>query len=457
MSAARGVGFLSTILFILICSSLGGCSAESGDTTEPSVPTESTDPSDASDASDPSGNVSSADPSDASDSTDASDATESSDPTDASDTSDASDPSTIQDDPSESAGYDPCREKICGDTCTLCDPEDEDCRESGPNRACDESGQCVQANGLVCGDPAYIPCEGKTCGESCTICAPDDDDCAETDVLKFCDRIGACVADTGDVCEELYDPCSGKSCGDTCTICPPDDDDCAETSELKACNPDGDCVSDTGDLCVEEYDPCEGKSCGETCTVCEPGDLDCFETGEIKACTVDGRCVSDTGDLCTETSVCGRINAGDDVIATLEWSGGCGDLTLYATKPDRTIELNLYIAGVCEEAHSASDTLTRNYELPSDSVSLGITAGQYVDEFTCNDAILNEPVIDETLVPQSGTLELTVVPDGESEPWAFPSVVEAKLTDVVFVDGTGCSFTLNYTWTDVYAGWFPGR
>ena len=378
-----------SLWMLTLVAALIGCSAdpeaEPGD--EPAVPSETTDPSDASDSSDASGNVSTADPSDASDSSDDSDAS---------------------DDPTDVEAYDPCGGKSCGETCTLCDPADEDC--------------------------------------------------AETGVIKACDAMGECVADTGDLCDEAdYIPCAGKSCGEVCTLCAPDDADCVETEELKACDPDGQCVSDTGDLCEGQYDPCAGKSCGEACTVCEPGDPDCFETGEIKACTLDGRCVSDTGDLCTETSVCGRINAGDDVIATLEWSGGCGDLTLYATKPDRTIELNLYIAGVCEEAHSTSDTLTRSYELPSDSVSLGITAGQYVDEFTCNDAILNNPVIDETLVPQSGTVDVTVRPDGESEPWAFPSVVGATLTNVVFIDGSGCSFTLNYTWTDVYAGWFPGR
>lgn len=421
MSAARGVGFLSTILFTLIFSSLGGCSADSGDTTEPSAPTESTDPSDASDASDPSGNVSSADPSDASDSTDASDvsdtsdssdasdATDSSDPTDASDTTDASDPSTIQDDPSEPAGYDPCREKICGDTCTLCDPEDEDCRESGPNRACDESGQCVQANGLVCGDPAFIPCEGKTCGESCTLCAPDDDDCAETGVLKVCDRIGECVADTGDVCEEIYDPCSGKSCGETCTICAPGDDDCFETGEIKACNPFGLCVSDTGDLCPDE------------------------------------------------NSVCNRINNGENLIGQLEWNGGCGDVTFYATKPDGTLELNLYVAGLCAEAHSSGETVQRTYDLPDANVALGINAGQYVNELTCNDAILNPPVFTETLVPQSGTLAITVRPEGTPEPWANPAVADASLRDVVFMDSSGCSFTLNYSWSDISVGWLPGR
>ena len=87
---------------------------------------------------------------------------------------------------------------------------------------------------------------------------------------------------------------------------------------------------------------------------------------------------------------------------------------------------------------------------------LGINVGSYVNEFTCNDAILNDPVIDESLVPLSGTLDLEVTPDGEANAWMFPSMVNATLRDVVFVDGTGCSFTLNFDWTDVYADGFRG-
>ena len=89
-------------------------------------------------------------------------------------------------------------------------------------------------------------------------------------------------------------------------------------------------------------------------------------------------------------------------------------------------------------------------------LALESTSGLMSNEFTCNDAILNDPVINETLVPLSGTLELEVTPDGEANAWMFPSMVSATLRDAVFVDGTGCSFTMNFDWTDVYAGWFPG-
>jgi len=290
------------------------------------------------------------------------------------------------------------------------------------------------------------------------MCAPDDPDCVETGVIKACNEEGACVADTGDLCDEDYEPCAGKTCGDICTICAPDDFDCFETEELKACNEAGECVSFTEDLCDGAYEPCAGKSCGDVCTICPPGDLDCVETTELKACDSEGACVSDTGDLCSgRGSLCDDVNSGYDLIGALGYSGGCGDMTLYAVAPDRTLELNLYIAGVCEEASGLDEPLVRSYALPDSAVSLGINRGQYVDEFTCNDAILNSPVIDEVLVPQSGELILEVRSEGEATAWSTPSFASATLDDVRFMDSDGCTFTLSYTWTDVYVGWLVGK
>jgi len=419
----------------LLAAMLVGCTGDidSAQNEEPAAPVETTDPSDASD------------------STDSSDPTESVSTTDPSDASDSSGTITDPDD------YEPCGGKSCGETCTLCDPADEGCAETAVEKACDAMGECVADTGDLCEDTDYVPCAGKTCGDICTVCPPDGADCVETSEIKACDPFGECVSDTGDLCQDTYNPCDGKSCGDTCTVCAPDDLDCVETEELKACNPEGACVSDTGDLCENPYDPCAEKSCGETCTVCEPGDVDCFETGEINACTLDGRCVSDTGNLCADTSLCERINAGEEVLQALQFSGGCGDLILYATNPERTIEIKLDIAGVCEEAHATAETLTRRYDLPSRSLSLGIQVGQYVNEFTCNDAILNDPVINETLVPLSGTVELSVVPMEVTIPEFYDARVSATLSNVEFYDGDGCSFTMDYSWTDIYAGWFPGR
>lgn len=44
---------------------------------------------------------------------------------------------------------------------------------------------------------SYDPCAGKVCGASCTVCDPADPSCVETAVVKSCDAGGSCV--TGQV------------------------------------------------------------------------------------------------------------------------------------------------------------------------------------------------------------------------------------------------------------------
>ncbi len=195
--------------------------------------------------------------------------------------------------------YEPCAGKTCGDACTQCAPDDADCFETQELKVCDPNGVCVSDTGDVCGgEEPYEPCAGKSCGDACTQCAPDDDDCFETEELKVCDPNGVCVSNTGDVCEAAYDPCEDKACGDECKLCAPDDDDCAEDQVVKACNPEGQCVPIADGLCEGFYDPCADKVCGDECKLCAPDDPDCIESQELKACDTGGKCVSDVGDLC---------------------------------------------------------------------------------------------------------------------------------------------------------------
>ncbi len=177
-------------------------------------------------------------------------------------------------------------------------------------KVCNADGECISDTNdpALCedygDDDEYDPCDGLTCGDECSLCAPDDDDCVETTEIKVCDADGECVSDTNDpaLCEDdgdEYDPCDGLTCGDECSLCAPDDDDCAETMEIKVCNADGKCVSDTNDpeLCkgdddndANDYDPCEGLTCGDQCTLCPPDDDDCAETTVMKYCDSAGEC-----------------------------------------------------------------------------------------------------------------------------------------------------------------------
>lgn len=314
-------------------------------------------------------------------------------------------------------------------------------------------------------DSTYDPCADEVCGEVCQLCDPADADCVETSEIKACNQAGECVSDTGDLCNEVdpepYEPCGGKACGDMCQQCDPDDLDCIETGVLKACDPQGDCVADTGDLCDDQgYDACAGKSCGDMCTLCDPADLDCAETMEIKACNPDGVCVSDTGDLCDEVSACAdSALPADNFMAGLEWAGGCGDMLIYAASPDGTMEVNLSIWGLCEEAHSSGGVLTRTYNLPDSGVGLDLNIGSNVSGATCNDALdwENPVVINHSIAATAGTITISATPDGEARAWSIPTVVSVTLSDAVFTDIDGCTSTVtNYTWTDVYVGWMAG-
>ena len=51
----------------------------------------------------------------------------------------------------------------------------------------------VQPPGNADADEGYDPCADKTCGDSCTVCAPDDADCVETMSVKQCSADGACT------------------------------------------------------------------------------------------------------------------------------------------------------------------------------------------------------------------------------------------------------------------------
>jgi len=198
--------------------------------------------------------------------------------------------------------YEPCEGKKCGDACSVCDPDDKDCVETAVIKACDAEGACVAGNPGVCEDePAYDPCADKACGDTCSVCAPDDLDCAETAVVKACNGEGVCVPDTGDLCEPAaYDPCAGKAPCDECLLCAPDDPDCAEDAVIKVCDDSLQCVVLGEGVCEgpAPWTPCDGKACGDECTQCDPNDLECAEDAVIKACDGDGQCVPVSDDLC---------------------------------------------------------------------------------------------------------------------------------------------------------------
>ena len=96
---------------------------------------------------------------------------------------------------------DACKDKLCGASCW---PPDADNISAIPPLVaipayCNINGQCVEwfdDPALLC----YDPCADKLCGDSCTICAPGDPNCMETAVPKWCSSDSVCTANMPNDC-----------------------------------------------------------------------------------------------------------------------------------------------------------------------------------------------------------------------------------------------------------------
>jgi hypothetical protein len=157
---------------------------------------------------------------------------------------------------------DACAGKTCGEPCSLCDGQ-PDCFESAVLKACNAEGRCTTEEpvctdvdagpgpGDIDGGPApYDPCGDKQCGDTCSLCSPDDPNCVETGQPKVCQYDGSCSSyPTLCAPPKPYIPCENKLCGDSCTHCSPGDPSCAEPAGLKFCQTDGSCEASIPQFC----------------------------------------------------------------------------------------------------------------------------------------------------------------------------------------------------------------
>lgn len=202
--------------------------------------------------------------------------------------------------PYDSAPYDPCAGKACGEGCRACAPDDADCVETTEVKACDPSGRCASAGTFAC--DASDDCSGKACGAPCTYdppCTLSDPPCMMPSQAGSCDGGGRCwPAETPPDCAAPPPwGCDGKACGESCGYCPPGTDPAycpVPTFAPTACDRLGNCVTATSWLC---YDPCAGKVCGDPCDACPPGEP-CPMTAVVTACNTTGACVPMTSGMC---------------------------------------------------------------------------------------------------------------------------------------------------------------
>lgn len=149
-----------------------------------------------------------------------------------------------------------------------------------------------------------------------------------------------------------------------------------------------------------------------------------------------------------------------NTIFDLVSGGGCGDYFLYAHNTDDTLSLQISGSGLAMEAHQSERGVVEHiYSINpmTDDIQPLIVAqeGVYLNEWSCNDVVMNEPRIDVQYVAVSGTVHVTVVAEGEMTDWGeAPANITLEITDVCFeAPEPFCIEAFSIT---EYIGWMPG-
>ncbi len=136
-------------------------------------------------------------------------------------------------------------------------------------------------------------------------------------------------------------------------------------------------------------------------------------------------------------------------------AGGCGDVYIGVSNEAGTMALLFNGAELAATAQMLGETQVRESTLPSADVNLRIALGTLLDD-GCNDTG-DGPAIDSVWTAVSGTVTLTVAPEGEPQPWENPGRATLELSNVSF-EGDGVAPVVVDSWSvaDVYVGWLPG-
>jgi len=149
-----------------------------------------------------------------------------------------------------------------------------------------------------------------------------------------------------------------------------------------------------------------------------------------------------------------------DALAELTQGGGCSDYFVYLKNPEDTLTLHISGSGLAMEAHQSDRGVAEHIytiDPSTDDIQPSIVAqsGQYLNEFSCNDAIMNDPVVDSSYSATSGTVHVTVVADGEMTDWGeTPANISIEFNNVCFDSPEPfCIETLSIS---EHIGWLPG-
>jgi hypothetical protein len=216
---------------------------------------------------------------------------------------------------------------------------------------------------------------------------------------------------------------------------------------------------DTG--CVDDecvWDPCSDQVCGALCDFCPPWDEDCGAPGTITVCTPAGSCEpwpNWNQDPCPDQGLQTGFETG------LDEFGGCSDITAYASNADDTIAVHIRSEGLVAMAQSAGEPITVSYAGDDPALEIVVTTGSNLLTASCNDAVIDEPVIEERWVSTAaegggaGMVTFEVTSNGEMDATAtitLEGVVlrrDGEIFDVPITIGT-------LVLADVQVGWLPG-
>ena len=127
---------------------------------------------------------------------------------------------------------------------------------------CPESGKMSEAACTEIGCPPYDSCKDKKCGDTCSVCDPADKECVETAVDKVCNKAMECTADTRESdCEEEAQALWYTSCGDP--VCSGH----TEQEGMALCD-----TETPGDQCSDEGRQCDPVNLCNAVLVCATAD-----------------------------------------------------------------------------------------------------------------------------------------------------------------------------------------
>lgn len=149
-----------------------------------------------------------------------------------------------------------------------------------------------------------------------------------------------------------------------------------------------------------------------------------------------------------------------DTLSDLTETGGCSDYFVYSKNPEDTLTLHISGSGLAMEAHqSDSGVVEYTYTIDpmTDDIQPSIVAlqGEFLNEWSCNDAAINEPRVDLEHMAISGTVHVTVAAEGEMTDWGeVPATISVEMIDVCF--DAPESFCIESYSIEQYVGWLPG-